>query len=79
MSQCVQIVAPDIKKIIYLSHLSHETCQVLPVTCHQRQQPQLQTLPLVTPTLCTEGWFAKKEPKKNPQQFQNLRNHQKKI
>ena len=30
-----------------------------PVTCHQRQQPQ--TLPLLTPSLYTVGWFANTE------------------
>ena len=29
------------------------------VTFHQRQQPQ--SLPLLTPPLCTVGWFAKTE------------------
>ena len=32
---------------------------VVPVTCHQPQQPQPQTLPLLTSPLCTLGWFAK--------------------
>ena len=37
------------------------TCKVSQVTCHQYkpQQPQPQTLPLITPLLCTEGWFGK--------------------
>ena len=29
------------------------------VTCHQRQQPQPQTLPLLTSPICKLGWFAK--------------------
>ena len=29
------------------------------------QQPQLQTLPLLTPPLCTVCWFTKTEPKTN--------------
>ena len=29
------------------------------VLCHKRQQPQPQTRPLLTPTLCTVGWFAR--------------------
>ena len=36
-------------------------CQVSSVTCHQRQQPMAQTLPMLTPSLCTVGWFAKIE------------------
>ena len=32
---------------------------MLPVTCHQGQQPQSQTLLLQTPPLYTVGWFAK--------------------
>ena len=40
-------------------HVSCVTCCVLPVTCHSRQQPQWQTLPLLTPPLFTAGWFAK--------------------
>ena len=36
-------------------------CHLSPVTCHQRQQPQLQTLPLLPPPLCTIAWFSKKE------------------
>ena len=31
------------------------------VTCHQRQQPQQQTLHLLTPPLCTLALFAKTE------------------
>ena len=43
----------------------HESCamcqvsDVMHVTCHQRQQPQPRTHPLLTLTLCTAGWFAK--------------------
>ena len=29
------------------------------VTFHQCQQPPAQTIPLLTPSLCTVGWFAK--------------------
>ena len=62
-----------------MCHMSHVTCHVpcvmfhlspvfyhpTPVTCHQRQQQQPQTLPLLTPPLCRVGWFPKTEPK-NP-------------
>ena len=36
-------------------------CHVSPVTCHLSltPHPQPHTLPLLTPPLCTEGWFAK--------------------
>ena len=30
------------------------------VTCHELQQPLPDTLPLLTLTLCTVGWFPKK-------------------
>ena len=29
------------------------------VTCHQRQQPQPQSLPMLIPPLCKIGWFSK--------------------
>ena len=37
-------------------------CHVSPVTCHQRQQSQPQTLPLLTPPLFSVGWFTPTEP-----------------
>ena len=40
-----------------------------PVPCHLRQQPQPQTLPLITPQR-TVGWFAKTH---KPKQFQNAK------
>ena len=40
-------------------HISRFTCHMPPVTCHSRQQPHPQTFPLLTPPLCTVGWFAK--------------------
>ena len=40
--------------------------QKMIVTCHQ----QPQTLPVLTPPLCTVGWFIKTEPK-HPHNFQN--------
>ena len=67
----VRIVAPLPKNItqieqnkkniffIFLSLMFY----LSPITCHQRQQPQPQTLPLLTPPLCTVGWFTKTEPK----------------
>ena len=42
--------------------MSCVACHMSPVTSHQHQQPQPQTLPLLTPPLCTVGWFAKTEP-----------------
>ena len=53
------LVIPDHRYVLY--HMS-------PVTCHQSQQPQPHTLPLLTPPLCAVGWFSKTEtqnPKKN--------------
>ena len=48
-----------------MCHFSHVMCRVSHVTC-QRQQPQPETLPLLTPPLCTVGWFAKtQKPKLN--------------
>ena len=41
-----------------------------PVTCHQRQQPQPQTLPQFISPLCTLCWFTKTEPRK-PKKNQN--------
>ena len=40
--------------------VSYVTRQVSPVTCHKslRQQPQPRTLAMLTPPLCTAGWFA---------------------
>ena len=40
-----------------------------PDTCHQCQQPQPQTLPLLTPPLRTVYWFTKAELKNA--KFQN--------
>ena len=48
-------------------HVSHVTCVMCsfsPITCHESQQPQLQTLSVLTPALCTGGWFAKTQKKK---------------
>ena len=42
---------------------------MLHVTFHRRQQPQ--TFPLLTPPLCTVGWFSKMEAKKNQKKFKN--------
>ena len=51
-----------------MCHVSHVTCHVSPVTCHMppvpchlslSQQPQPQTLPLLTLPLCTVGWNEK--------------------
>ena len=54
---------------------SRITCHLSPVTCHQHQWAQPQTLHLLTPPLCT-GWFAKKEPK-NPEKFLYHKNNKK--
>ena len=67
-SQCVQIV-------LLICYVSPATCHVslvmyhlLPITCHQRQQPQ--TLPLLNFSLCTTHYtlcimhYAPKNPKK---------------
>ena len=47
--------------------MSCVTYNVSPVTCHLRQQPQPQTILMLSSTLCTLGWFAKtqKPEKKN--------------
>ena len=66
----VRIVAP-IKNII--CQMSHVMLYLSPVTCHQ--QPQPQTLPQLTPPLCTVGWFNKTEPKKEKKKKLNHRNH----
>ena len=44
-------------------HTERTVCG-MPVTCHQCPKPQPQTLPLLTPSLCTVDWLTKKEPKK---------------
>ena len=49
-----------------ISCMSPVTCHLSPVICHLRQQPQPQTLALLTPALRTVGWFPKTEkPKKH--------------
>ena len=48
---------------IVIHHMSCVTCHMLWVTCHQHQQPQPQTLTLLTPPLCTVGWVTKTETK----------------
>ena len=53
-------------------HVSCVACHISPVTCHWRQQPQPQTLPLLTPPLRTVGWFAKtNKPKQISEQPKN--------
>ena len=49
--------------------MSHVPCQMSPVTCHQRQQPQPQTLPLVTPPLC----IVTQETFQNPKNVKTLK------
>ena len=46
-----------------MCHMSSVTSQLSTVNCHQRQQPKPQTLPLLTPPLCTVDWLTKTEPK----------------
>ena len=54
---CVQIVASNQKDYqeikSFTFYISHVLCYMSTVTCHQCQQPQQQTLPLLTPLLCT--------------------------
>ena len=52
--------------------MSPVTCHMSPVTCHQRQHPQPQTIPLLTPPLCIVGWFTKTETKQQ-QKVPNLK------
>ena len=52
-----------------MCHVSHVSCHLSPVTCHQHQQPQQQTLPLLTPPLCTVVWLNKTEPKNTLHMF----------
>ena len=52
-------------------YVSRVTCHLSPVTCHYHQQPQPQTLPLLTPPLDTAG-------SQRPQNLKKLQN-QKKI
>ena len=42
--------------------MSHVTSHLSHVTSHQRQQPEPQTLPLLTPSLFTVGWFSGTQP-----------------
>ena len=42
-----------------MCYISQVTCHLSPITCHLCQQPW--TLTLLTPTLCTESWFAKNQ------------------
>ena len=55
----VQKVALITKPTEQAKSYSCVTCRVLPVTCHKIQQPQPHTLLLLSPPLCTVGWFAK--------------------
>ena len=48
-------------------HLSPVICHLSPVTSNRRQQPQ--SLPLLTPPLCTVVWFTKTEPKTETKKF----------
>ena len=49
--------------VIY--HLSPVIIHLSPVTFHLRQQPQPQTLPLITPPPSTVEWYVKKTKQKN--------------
>ena len=46
-----------------MCHVSCVRCNISPVTCQQRQQPQPQTLPLIPPPLWRVGWLTKTETK----------------
>ena len=55
------------KNAAYRRHWISQHLQMvaeIPVTCHQRQQPQPHTLPLLTFPLRTVGWFAETKSKK---------------
>ena len=67
ISQCVQIVAPIPKIHFFAGKLTNRRIRrhISPVTYHQRQQPQIQTLPLLTPPLCSVGRFNRLVPQ-NP-------------
>ena len=42
-------------------HMSPVSCQMSAISCHQHQQPQPQTLCLLTPPLCTICLFAQSQ------------------
>ena len=56
-----------------MCRMSPVTCQLSAVSCHQRKQPQTCTNNLLTPPLCTVGWFAKTpKPKKKRRRKKSL-------
>ena len=52
------------------------TCRMSPVTCHQRQHRQPQTLPLLTPPICTVSRLVHKDRTHKPKNFRTQKNCQ---
>ena len=67
--ESVPNVTCHLSHVVY--HLLPVTCHLSPVTFHLSPTPTATDLPLLTPPLCTVGWYAKKKP--NPKQKSTLK------
>ena len=69
---------PGLSKISHMCHWSPVSCHMSPSTCHQHQQPQPQTFPLLTPSICAVVHQDRTNKTLNQFKTQNLSKHSKK-